>query len=90
MILILMGVLVGAVLGLRFKVFGLVPVLFGGLAIVVVDGIASGDGVLQLALAIAMTAVALQMGYVLGIVMAAARAPGRVSTPTSAEISGSV
>jgi len=41
MILILTGVLVGAMLGLRLKVFVLVPVICGALAIVVVDGIAT-------------------------------------------------
>jgi len=90
MIIILMGILAGAVLGLRFQVFVLIPVSCGALAIVVVDGIARGDGFLQLALAIAMTAIALQVGYVLGSVVGlleAARVDhGKASRPTSAGI----
>jgi len=90
MIIILMGILAGALLGLRFQVFVLIPVSCGALAIVVVDGIARGDGFLQLALAIAMTAIALQVGYVLGSVVGlleAARVDhGKASRPTSAGI----
>jgi hypothetical protein len=88
MILILMGVLVGAMLGLRFQVFVLIPVIGAALAVEVVERVAHGNGFLQLASAIALTAIALQIGYVLGIVLAAAGPPGRVSSPTSAGISG--
>ena len=95
-ILILLSVLVGAALGLRFKVFVLVPVICGTLAIVVVDGIARGDSLWRLALTMIVIATVLQLGYVLGnvvqSVMSAARTPnhGRNSIPTSAGMSGSV
>jgi hypothetical protein len=96
MMLVLIGILLGAVLGLRFKVLVLVPVICAALPVVVVAGIARGDGLWQLVLAMIVIATFLQLGYVLGIVvrfvMVAARAPnrGRVSIPTSAGMSGSV
>jgi hypothetical protein len=95
-ILMMIGILVGAVLGLRFKVLVLVPVICGALAIVVVDGIARETGLWQLLLAMIVIAISLQLGYVLGIVarfiMVAARVPnhGGVSMPTSAGMSESV
>jgi hypothetical protein len=94
MVIILMGILVGAVLGLRFQVFVLVPVSCGAFAIVVANGIARGDGFLRLVVAMAMTAIALQVGYALGSVVGSIEAAridhGKASRPTSAGISGSV
>jgi len=96
MILIPLSVLVGAMLGLRFKVFVLVPVICGALAIAVVEGIAGGDGLWRLVFAMIVIAASLQLGYILGIVvrfvMGAARADNRdrVSLPTSAGMSGTV
>jgi len=96
MILTLMGALAGAVLGLRFKVLVLVPVICVALAIVLVNGIARSDGVWWLAFTMIMIATALQLGYVLGIVVRvvinAARAPNhrRNSMPTSAGMSKSI
>jgi len=96
MILILLSVLVGAVLGLRFKVFVLVPVICGALAIAVVEGIARGDGPLRLVFAMITITASLQLGYILGIVIrfviSAARADNHdgVSLPTSAGMSGTV
>jgi len=96
MILILLSVLVGAVLGLRFRVFVLVPVICGALAIAVVDGLARGDGLWRLVLAMIMIAASLQLGYILGIVvrfvMGAARADNhdRISMSKSAGVSGTV
>ena len=95
-ILMVIGILVGAVLGLRFKVLVLVPVICGALSIVVVDGIARGDGLLRIAVAMIVIATSVQLGFVLGIVtrsvMGAARAGNHdgVSVPTSAGMSGSV
>jgi hypothetical protein len=96
LILMAIGILVGAVLGLRFKVLVLVPVICVALAIVLVDGIARGDGLWWLALAMVVIATSLQLGYILGIVvrfvLGAVRAPnhGRVSMSTSTEIPGAV
>jgi hypothetical protein len=92
----LLGVLIGAVLGLRFKVFVLVPVICGASAVVVIGGIARGDTLWRLAFTMVVIATALQMGYFLGnvirLVTGAARASDhdRVSMPTSAGMSGTV
>jgi len=93
--LMMIGILVGTVLGLRFKVLILVPVVCGALPIVVVSGIARGEGLWRLALSMIVIAMSLQLGYVLGIVarfvMVAARPNhGRVAMPTSAGMSRSV
>jgi len=92
MLLILTGVLVGAVLGLRLKVFVLVPVICGALVIVVGDGIARGDAIWRLAFLMIMVLTALQFGYFLGnvvrFVIASAPNQGRASLPTSARRSG--
>jgi hypothetical protein len=96
MILFLIGVLVGAVLGLRFKVFVLVPVICIALAIVAVDGVARGDELWRLAISMIVIATALQVGYILGIVTQFVMASGRsthhstVSLPTLPGISGPV
>jgi hypothetical protein len=92
MLLILTGLLLGAVLGLRLKVLVLIPAICGALAIVVVDGIARGDTLWQLAFSMIMIATALQFGYFFGnvirFVMAPAPNQGRSSLPTSARTSG--
>jgi hypothetical protein len=90
MVFDLMGVLVGAVLGLRFKVFALVPVICGVLIIVIVGGVARGDGWLRLAFTMNVISTAVQLGYILGLVLSEARARNhsRVSVPTSAGMSG--
>jgi hypothetical protein len=95
-ILMVIGILVGTVLGLRFKVLVLVPVSCVALPIVVVDGIARGDELWRLALAVIVIATSLQLGYILGnvvrFVIGAARGPnhGRVTMPTSTGIPGAV
>jgi hypothetical protein len=59
----------GAALGLRFKVLILLPAI--GLAAVGIAGvgIAHGDGVGTVMLTVAIVATALQMGYFFGLVM---------------------
>src|ERR1700686_4036379 len=94
-ILILMGVLVGAVL-VRFKVLVLVPVICAALPLVVVAGITRGEGPWRLALAMIVVATSLQLGYLLAnfvqLVVRARRATNhrRASMPTSAGMSGSL
>jgi hypothetical protein len=96
MILILIGVLVGAVLGVRFTVFVLVPVIFVALAIVAVGGVVRGDDLWQLAISMIVIATSVQVGYILGIVtqfvMGSVRSThnSTVSLPTLPGISGSV
>jgi hypothetical protein len=65
LILTLMAVLIGAALGFRFRMFVLLPVICGGMAIVVVDSAARGGG-FQLAFAMVATVAVLQLGYFLG------------------------
>jgi len=95
MTLILLGVLVGGGLGLRFKMFVLVPAICGALVFVVANGVAHGDGFLRLALTMILIATALQLGYVLGSVArfvvgtADTTNHGRTSMPTSARMGGS-
>jgi hypothetical protein len=93
MILILIGGLVGAVLGLRYKVFALVPVICLALAIVAVGGVARGDDLRQLVVSMIVIAASLQLGYVGGIlVLGSTRviSHGPASLPTSRGMSGSV
>jgi hypothetical protein len=81
-ILMVVGILVGGVLGLRFSVIALGPVLCVGLVIVIVEGIVRGDRLWQIGFAIAMVAVAAQMGYFFGSFWRLA--DGKRSIPTSA------
>jgi hypothetical protein len=63
MLFFIIGALAGVLLGLRFKVFVLVPfVLILGCAI-----IATGDGWKAIVLTILATAVLVQIGYLLGL-----------------------
>jgi hypothetical protein len=68
MFLVLITILVGAVLGLRFKAFVLVPVICVAMFMVAVGGVARGDDLWHLAgLTIGITT-ALQLGYISGSV----------------------
>jgi hypothetical protein len=59
--------LIGAALGLKFKVLILVPAIAIAFAIVVVAGLAHSDGILTVALATVLSAAGLQFGYLLGL-----------------------
>jgi hypothetical protein len=61
--LAIIGVLVGAALGLRFKLYILAPVIFIGWAFVVIDGIARGYSAWWIVGEMAVVAVSLQLGY---------------------------
>jgi predicted membrane channel-forming protein YqfA (hemolysin III family) len=67
----IVGLLVGMLLGLRFKVFVLVPFIL----IAACATIATGHGVKAIALAILATAMLLQIGYILGLVVRVWAAP---------------
>jgi len=60
--------LVGAVLGLRFKVLILVPVTGLSWVLVIANGIVNGESLWRLALALVVVATAIQLGYVGGMV----------------------
>ena len=76
----LLGMLVGVVLGMRFRVFILFPAIALACAVIAAMGFAGNEGMPSSAVAMMMAAAAaLQMGYLLGIatrtILAAARAP---------------
>ena len=64
MLFLIIGVLGGVLLGLRFKIFVLVPFIL----ILACAIIATGDGWKAIALTILATAVLIQIGYVLGLI----------------------
>jgi hypothetical protein len=95
--LILIGILVGALLlGLRFTVFVLVPVICIALATTAVGGVVRGDDLWQLAISMIMIATAVQVGYILGVIIrfvtgwARSTYHSTVSLPRLPGISGSV
>jgi hypothetical protein len=69
MTLILIGGTVGVVLGLRYKVFVLIPAMCVALAIVVLDAVAYGDGLRRVVLVMFSIATSLQLGYILGSIV---------------------
>jgi hypothetical protein len=60
--------LVGAVLGLRFRVLILVPAIGLSVAVAIANGIVLGESLWRLALVTVVVAMAIQLGYVLGTV----------------------
>jgi hypothetical protein len=67
--LTIISILFGTALGLRCKVFVLVPTIGLALAVVAVAGIAGGDGVWQLVATMAVVATFLELGYISGVVL---------------------
>jgi hypothetical protein len=70
MTLLLIGGIVGVAFGLRYKVFVLLPATCVALAVVVLEAVAGGDGLLRMVLMMIGTVTCLQLGYALGSVMA--------------------
>ena len=68
LILTMLSFLVGVVIGLRFKVFILIPTTGLALAIVAVSGVGVGDGTWQLIGTMAVVATFIQLGYLGGSV----------------------
>ena len=69
MMLVMTALLTGALLGLRFKAFILVPAVVIGSATVLIVGIARSDSIWPTLLAAALAVTALQMGYLCGAVV---------------------
>jgi hypothetical protein len=65
MLFLIIGTLAGVLLGLRFKIFVLVPIIL----ILACAIVATGHGLKAIALTILATAVLIQIGYVLGLVV---------------------
>jgi len=95
LILTMLSFLVGLVLGLRCKVFTLVPAIGLALAAVAVSGFVLEEGVWRVVGAMVVVATFLQLGYfggsILQLVVCATRAAdhGRASVPISTEVSPS-
>jgi len=71
--LTIVTILVGAVLGLRYKVFILLPAVTFVLVFVIGVGVARGAGIWRIALDMMVATAALQLGYAGGSAFAAAR-----------------
>ncbi len=65
MLFLIIGTFAGVLSGLRFKVFVLIPLM----VIIACAIIATGDGLKAIAPTLLATAVLLQIGYVLGLVV---------------------
>ena len=65
MLFLIVATLAGVLLGLRFKILVLVPIIL----ILACAIIATGDGLKAIALTILATALLLQIGYALGLVV---------------------
>lgn len=81
--------LIGVILGLRFKAFTLVPAIVVALAVVTVNGVAVQEGAWQLVGTMALVATCLQLGFVGGSIFSWTRAAdhGTASAPASTEAS---
>lgn len=81
-IIAILSILTGAVLGMRLRVFILVPATGLALTAIAGCGLARGDALSSVALAMAFAAAGLQLGYLGGstarFFVAAARLPGGV------------
>jgi len=65
--LILLVFLLGAVLGMRFKVLILIPAIAFALIAILVGGVARGDSVSAILVAVVLASICLQIGYLSGI-----------------------
>lgn len=85
---ILTAVLVGAFLGLRFKVFILVPASALGSAVMLGAGLAQGDSFWSILLTMFVATAAMQIGYLIVTMLARAHvrheSPGIVSVAQKA------
>jgi hypothetical protein len=85
--LVFLSTLLGAVLGMRFKVFVLVPAIAFALIVILAYGMASGTGLSGILIAIAVASSCLQIGYMVSILarygatLAREGRPGNASTP---------
>jgi hypothetical protein len=73
----------GLVLGLRFRVLILVPVIIAGIVVIAIAGIGLRAAVWPIVIAVAVNAVGLQVGYLIGICMAHVLGRKRSGAPLS-------
>jgi hypothetical protein len=69
--LAIIGLLAGIALGLRYKVFVLVPAIILAMILAVIGGIAHGDHFWSIILAMAVLGTAVQFGYLAGVTIRA-------------------
>jgi hypothetical protein len=79
MLLAILGFLCGMVLGFRFKALVLVPTIALGWALAVTTGALGGDAWSSIALTMAAVALAVQAGYIGGIVVRRLMVAARVN-----------
>ncbi len=77
-LLILLVFLIGAALGMKFKVLILIPAIGFALIAVVAGGIAYGDSVSAILIAAVLASSSLQIGYLCGTVMRYSIVPARI------------
>ena len=63
-----LAILLGGVLGLRFRILILLPVMGIGLPVILAFEFTRADGLFHVVLAAVLTVVGLQIGYVLGAI----------------------
>jgi hypothetical protein len=84
-ILAIVSILLGAVLGVRFKVLILVPTIALGLGAVLIGGLLAQATMAQMAVTAVLTDICLQVGYFAGVgihlFLAWARVPGLYPNP---------
>ena len=69
--LAIIGVVIGIALGLRYKVFVLVPAVLFAMILAIAIGVARADSVWSIVLATVVVVTAVQLGYLAGVVMRA-------------------
>jgi hypothetical protein len=87
LMLLVGGILIGAVLSLRLNVFVLIPVTCAALMIVAVGEAARGDSLWYIAGTMVLVATALQLGYLGGSALLVVAGSRRVSNRSSEEMS---
>src|SRR5438046_1704920 len=86
--LTLVSALAGAVLGLRYKVLVLLPAMSLGIMLILVIGMARGDGECMILARVAVAVSALQIGYLAGTVTRSTRR-GRADRASAPGMDGS-
>ena len=89
MTLAMISLLVGMVLGQRFKVLVLMPTIAIALILVIGVGVARADTVWWIILSAIAVATSLQIGYLLGIGVRHALVAARASRSPAASVTGS-
>jgi hypothetical protein len=88
--LAIIGVVVGILLGLRYKILILVPALMLAMILAIIVGVASADSFWSIVLATIAVVIAVQLGYLAGImiraVIAAFRSPRKEGGDSNSEI----